>query len=62
MRKLVRSTLVAGATGSLLVAVAWAGVGLAPVPTPPVLNADSGAPAPGTPAVPDPRNAVTAAA
>jgi hypothetical protein len=33
MRTLVRSTLLAGVTGSLVVAAAWAGVGLAPVPT-----------------------------
>ena len=34
MRNLVRSTLLAGLTGTLLVSVAWAGVGLAPVPEP----------------------------
>lgn len=36
MRKIARSSLVAGATGVLLVTVAWAGVGIAPVPTPTV--------------------------
>lgn len=33
MRTLVRSTLLAGLTGTLMVSAAWAGVGLAPVPT-----------------------------
>ncbi|MCW2665443.1 MAG: hypothetical protein JWN57_405, partial [Frankiales bacterium] len=34
MHPLVRSTLLAGLTGSLLVGAAWAGVGLSPVPVP----------------------------
>ncbi len=34
MRTVVRSTLIAGLTGSLMVSAAWAGIGLAPVPTP----------------------------
>ncbi len=33
MRTVVRSTLLAGLTGSLMVSAAWAGIGLAPVPT-----------------------------
>ena len=46
MRTLVRTTLLAGLTGALLVSSAWAGIGLAPVPTaapaplPPVLSAE----------------------
>lgn len=34
MRNVVRSTLIAGLTGTLMVSVAWAGIGLVPVPTP----------------------------
>jgi hypothetical protein len=34
MHKIVRSTLLAGLTGSLVVGAAWAGVGLAPAPAP----------------------------
>ena len=34
MRTVVRSTVLAGLTGTLLVSVAWAGIGLAPVPGP----------------------------
>ncbi|MEO6204976.1 MAG: hypothetical protein ABIO67_06295 [Mycobacteriales bacterium] len=33
MRTVVRSTLLAGLTGSLMVSAAWAGIGFAPVPT-----------------------------
>ena len=33
MRTLVRSTLVAGLTGTLMVSAAWAGIGISPVPT-----------------------------
>ena len=36
MRNVLRSTLLAGVTGSLVVAAAWAGIGTAPVPTPTV--------------------------
>jgi hypothetical protein len=64
MRKAVRSVLVGGVTGSLLVAAAWAGVGLAPVGN----NAAAPGlptPAPGVPALPGApgtvKNAVTAA-
>ena len=50
MRRVVRSTLIAGMTGALMVSAAWAGVGLAPVPAPtlPV----SIPPAPATPGEP----------
>ena len=34
MRSTVRSTLVAGLTGTLMVSAAWAGIGLAPAPVP----------------------------
>lgn len=34
MRNVVRSTLVAGLTGTLMVGAAWAGIGIAPVPLP----------------------------
>jgi hypothetical protein len=34
MHSVVRSTLVAGLTGTLMVSAAWAGIGLAPVPAP----------------------------
>lgn len=34
MRNVVRSTLVAGLTGTLMVTAAWAGIGIAPVPVP----------------------------
>jgi hypothetical protein len=51
MRKVLRSTLLAGLTGSMVVAAAWAGVGIAPVPTPPPAL-PLGATAPGVPAVP----------
>lgn len=34
MRNVVRSTLIAGLTGTLMVSVAWAGIGLVPVPDP----------------------------
>src|SRR5688500_4123840 len=34
MHRIVRTSLIAGLTGVLSVSVAWAGVGLAPVPTP----------------------------
>ena len=60
MRQLVRSTLVAATTGALLVTAAWAGIGLAPVPSSPV-------PTPTLPTAPLPtgapggRTAVTAA-
>ncbi|HVE73770.1 MAG TPA: hypothetical protein VNA30_01580 [Mycobacteriales bacterium] len=37
MRSLLRSTVLAGLTGSLIVGAAWAGVGLAPVPVPTAL-------------------------
>ena len=37
MHRIVRTTLLAGLTGALSVSVAWAGVGLVPVPTPPAL-------------------------
>ena len=65
MRKALRSTIVGGLTGSLLVAAAWAGVGLAPVGT----NAaapglPTPVPVPGAPAPPGAtgaKNAVTAA-
>ena len=44
MRTVVRSTLLAGLTGTLMVSAAWAGVGLAPAPVPvPALPA-AGAP------------------
>ena len=64
MRKALRTTFVGGLTGSLLVAAAWAGVGLAPV------GHNAAAPglptaAPGVPSVPGvtntTKNAVTAA-
>ncbi len=34
MRNAVRSTLIAGMTGTLMVSAAWAGIGIAPVPLP----------------------------
>ena len=34
MRTVVRSTLIAGMTGALMVSAAWAGIGLSPVPAP----------------------------
>jgi hypothetical protein len=34
MRTVVRSTLIAGLTGTLMVSAAWAGIGLVPVPVP----------------------------
>ena len=34
MRTVLRSTLIAGLTGALMVSAAWAGIGLSPVPTP----------------------------
>jgi hypothetical protein len=34
VRNVVRSTLIAGLTGTLMVSVAWAGIGLVPVPDP----------------------------
>src|SRR3954469_10175344 len=37
MRTIVRSTLIAGLTGSLMVSAAWAGLGLAPSPVPTAL-------------------------
>ena len=37
MRTAVRSVVLAGLTGSLMVSAAWAGIGLAPVPTPAAL-------------------------
>ena len=45
MRNALRSTLLAGLTGSMVVAAAWAGVGLAPGPrpTPPALPSLPGA-------------------
>jgi hypothetical protein len=50
MHTLVRSTLLAGLTGSLMVGAAWAGVGLSPVPVPTALPGQVSAPA--MPAVP----------
>jgi hypothetical protein len=53
MRAVVRSSLVAGVTGALMLGAAWAGVGLAPVPTPSLPAAVPGVPAaPGAPAAP----------
>ena len=53
MRRAVRSTLLAGLTGSLMVSVAWAGIGLAPVPVPdPLPTGLTGAAVPGAPAAP----------
>lgn len=37
MRNVVRSTLLAGLTGTLMVSAAWAGIGIAPVPVPDAL-------------------------
>ena len=34
MRTVVRSTLIAGMTGALMVSAAWAGIGISPVPVP----------------------------
>ena len=51
MRNVLRSTLVAGVTGSLALAAAWAGVGVGPVPTP-SLPVPSVPGAPGAPGVP----------
>jgi len=45
MRNVLRSTVIAGVTGSLVVAAAWAGVGIGPVPTPSL-------PVPAAPSVP----------
>ncbi len=46
MRRIVRTTLVAGLTGALALSAAWAGVGLAPVPVPTVAGSPSGLSAP----------------
>ncbi len=42
MRTVVRSTLLAGMTGTLMVSAAWAGIGIAPVPVPVPLPAAPG--------------------
>ena len=34
MRTVVRSTLIAGMTGTLMVSAAWAGIGISPLPVP----------------------------
>ena len=51
MRTVVRSTLLAGMTGTLMVSAAWAGIGLAPVPTP-SLPAETGVQAATEPTAP----------
>src|SRR3954464_676538 len=48
MRTIVRSTLLAGLTGSLMVSAAWAGIGLSPSPVPTALPPLPGAPAAAT--------------
>ena len=62
MRSIVRSTLLAGLTGTLMVSAAWAGVGLAPAPVPVPVPLPS---APALPALPqqadDPQVAAAAA-
>ena len=50
MRTVVRSTLIAGMTGTLMVSAAWAGIGLAPVPVPSLPATAPSAPA--APALP----------
>src|SRR3954452_16062938 len=60
MRTIVRSTLIAGLTGSLMVSAAWAGIGLSPSPVPTALPALPGAPAAVT--TTDSGNGTTAAA
>ncbi len=57
MRNVVRSTLLAGMTGTLMVSAAWAGIGIAPVPVPVPVPA-----APGVQAVGEPGSEVAAAA
>ncbi|MBK5306477.1 MAG: hypothetical protein JJD92_07300 [Frankiaceae bacterium] len=44
MRTLVRSTLLAGLTGTLMVSAAWAGIGISPVPTPSLPGVPASAP------------------
>src|SRR5690349_2047075 len=53
MRTVVRSTLIAGMTGALMVSVAWAGIGISPVPggSAPAAVTDAVNGLPGTPAV-----------
>lgn len=43
MRTVVRSTLLAGMTGTLMVSAAWAGLGIVPVPVPPTAPEVQGA-------------------
>jgi hypothetical protein len=43
MRTVVRSTLIAGMTGTLMVGAAWAGIGIAPVPAPSAPGSVTGA-------------------
>ena len=43
MRTVVRSTLIAGMTGALMVSAAWAGIGISPLPVPSAPTADGAA-------------------
>ena len=54
MRTVVRSTLIAGMTGTLMVSAAWAGISIVPVPlpSPSTTGSTAKAPAPGTPRLP----------
>jgi hypothetical protein len=66
MRTVLRSTLIAGLTGTLMVSAAWAGIGLAPAPAPSVPDGEPvAADEPGEPessAHPSPGAAVSPAA
>jgi hypothetical protein len=54
MRNVVRSTFVAGLTGTLMVSVAWAGIGIAPVPVPSIPTGAASLPTGAAPTVAEP--------